>query len=308
MNLPSFFSFSPEVQRARRLRQPLVALETAVVTHGLPYPVNASLAADMEAEVRAHGAVPATVGVVRGKVCIGLEGSDLEHLAADKPMRKISRRDFGAAIARGESGGTTVAGTLLAAHRAGIRVFATGGIGGVHREAPFDVSADLPALAETPLVVVCAGAKSILDLPATLERLETLSVPVVGYRTDDFPAFYARRSGLPVPLRADSPREVVALAQAHWQMGMNSAVLLVVPPPEETALPEDFMERAVAQALEEARAQGISGQAVTPFLLSRVAALTEGRSLEANLSLLLNNARLAAQVAAAFPDVGRKMV
>ncbi len=308
MNLPSFYSFSPEVQRARRLGQPLVALETAVVTHGLPYPVNASLAADMEAAVRSRGAVPATVGVVRGKVCIGLQPEDLQHLAADKPMRKISRRDFGAAIARRESGGTTVAGTLLAAHRAGIRVFATGGIGGIHREAPFDVSADLPALAETPLVVVCAGAKSILDLPATLERLETLSVPVVGYQTDAFPAFYARKSGLPVPLRADSPAEVVALAQAHWDMGMRSAVLLVVPPPAETALPEEFMEKAVAQALDEAHAQGVSGQAVTPFLLSRVAELTEGRSLQSNLSLLLNNARVAAQVSAAFPPQGRKVV
>ncbi|GAB4535381.1 MAG: pseudouridine-5'-phosphate glycosidase [Anaerolineales bacterium] len=308
MTLPSFFQFSSAVQRAIRLRQPVVALETAVVTHGLPHPVNLNLATDMEAEVRSGGAVPATVGVVRGKVCIGLDTADLAHLATDKPMRKISRRDFSAAIARHESGGTTVAGTMLAAHQAGIRVFATGGIGGVHREAPFDVSADLPALSDTPMVVVCAGAKSILDLPATLERLETYSVPVVGYQTDDFPAFYARSSGLPVPMRADSPQEVVAIAQAHWEMGMPGAVLVVVPPPDDVALPAALMEQAIAGALAEAHAQGINGQAVTPFLLNRVGELTEGRSLRANLGLLLNNARVAAQIAAAFPDVGRKMV
>ncbi len=307
MNPPPFFKISPAVQRALRLRQPLVALETAVVTHGLPHPVNLTLATDMEAEVRTGGAVPATIGVVAGKVCIGLETTDLAHLAADKPMRKISRRDFSAAIARQESGGTTVAGTMLAAHRVGIRVFATGGIGGVHRDAPFDESADLHALGETPMIVVCAGAKSILDLPATLERLETYSVPVVGYQTDDFPAFYARSSGLPVSVRADSPQEVVAIAQAHWTMGLHSAVLVVVPPPEDVALPESLMEDAIAQALQEAHQQGISGQAVTPFLLDRVGALTEGRSLRANLGLLLNNAHVAAQIAAAFPDVGRKV-
>ncbi len=296
------------MQRAQRQRQPLVALETAVVTHGLPHPVNLTLATDMEAEVRAAGAVPATVGVVRGKVYIGLDTADLAHLATDKPMRKISRRDFGIAIARRESGGTTVAGTMLAAHQAGIRVFATGGIGGIHRGAPFDVSADLPALAETPMLVVCAGAKSILDLPATLERLETYSVPVVGYRTDDFPAFYARSSGLPLPVRADSPREVVEIARNHWTMGMRSAVLVVVPPPSEVALPDGEMEQAVSHALQEAQARGITGQAVTPFLLRRVGELTEGRSLRANLGLLLNNARLAARIAAAFPDVGHKVV
>jgi len=307
VNLPPFFQLSPAVQRAIRLRQPLVALETAVVTHGLPYPTNLTLATDMEAEVRAGGATPATVGVVRGKVCIGLDTADLAHLASEQPVRKISRRDFGAAIARSESGGTTVAGTMLAAHQTGIRVFATGGIGGVHRQAPFDVSADLPALAETPMIVVCAGAKSILDLPATLERLETLSVPVVGYQTDDFPAFYARSSGLPVPMRADTPQEVVGLAQAHWRMGLRSAVLVVTPPPRDVALPESVMQQAIERALEQARVQGISGQAVTPFLLERVAASTEGRSLRANLGLLLNNARLAAQIAAAFPTVGRKV-
>lgn len=308
MNLPSFFKISPAVQRALRLRQPLVALETAVVTHGLPHPVNLTLATDMEAEVRTGGAVPATIGVVGGKVCIGLETADLAHLAAEEPMRKISRRDFSVAIARQESGGTTVAGTMLAAHQAGIRVFATGGIGGVHRDAPFDESADLHALSETPMIVVCAGAKSILDLPATLERLETYSVPVVGYQTDDFPAFYARSSGLSVPVRADSPQEVVAIAQAHWTMGLHSAILVVVPPPKGVALPESLMEDAIARALQEAHQQGISGQAVTPFLLERVGALTEGRSLRANLGLLLNNAHVAAQIAAAFPDVGRKVV
>jgi pseudouridine-5'-phosphate glycosidase len=222
-----------------------------------------------------------------------------------EPLHKISRRDFATAIARGESGGTTVAGTLIAAHAAGIRVFATGGIGGVHRDAPFDVSTDLQELSRTPVMVVCAGAKSILDLAATLEVLETLGVPVIGYQTDEFPAFYARTSGLPVSVRADNPKEVADIANAHWNLGLTSAVLVVAPPPADVALSESEMETAVDQALAEAQAQNIRGQAVTPFLLGRVSELTGKASLRANLALLLNNAQIAAQISKAFSQGSR---
>lgn len=293
-------SYSSETKRAKQEKHPLVALETAVVTHGLPYPVNLKLAQDMEEEVREQGAVPATIGVVDGEVCIGIEPEQLHKLAEAKELLKISRRDFSGAIAKGLSGGTTVAGTLTVVPKASIRVFATGGIGGVHRDAPFDISADLPTLAQTPAIVVCAGAKAILDLPATLEYLETMAIPVIGYKTDEFPAFYARTSGLPVSIRAENVKEIAKIANAHWEMGVKSAVLVVVPPPEHDALPEDAMEAAINQAMSEAKAQNVRGQQVTPFLLSRVSELTGKASLKANLSLLLNNARVAAQIAKAL--------
>lgn len=290
-------SYSKEVLRAKSENKPIVALETTVITHGLPHPLNLELAQDMEREVREQGAVPATIGVVGGRVCIGLAGEQLETLAKAEDILKISRRDFSGAIAKGLSGGTTVAGTLTVLPQVGIRVFATGGIGGVHRGAAFDVSADLPALSQVPAVVVCAGAKAILDLPATIEYLETMAVPVVGYKTDQFPAFYARTSGLPVSVRADTAEEVAGIARAHWAMGVQSAVLVVVPPPEEDALAEEVMEEAIDQALEEAQNLKVRGQRVTPFLLSRVSELTGEASLKANLSLLLQNARVAAKIA-----------
>ncbi len=292
--------YSKEIKQAKHKKNPIVALETAVVTHGLPYPVNLELAQNMEKQVRDQGAVPATVGVLEGKVCIGLKPKQLHKLAEAKQPLKISRRDFAGAIAKGLNGGTTVAGTLTVLPQAGIRVFATGGIGGVHRDAPFDISADLPTLGQTPAIVVCAGAKSILDLPATLEYLETMAIPVIGYKTDEFPAFYARTSGLPVSVRADSTEEVTSIAKAHWKMGARSAVLVVVPPPEQDALPEAIMEEAIAQAMNEAQSQHVRGQQVTPFLLSRVSELTGEASLKANLSLLLNNARVAAKIAKAL--------
>ncbi len=298
--LPSAYRLAPEVARAISTRGPVVALETTVVTHGLPAPDNIKLARDMEAKVRENGATPATIGVLLGEIHIGMSQAQLEELAAAKPLRKISRRDFAPAIARRESGGTTVAGTMTAAQAAGIRVFATGGIGGVHRDAHFDISADLQELARTPMIVVCAGAKSILDLPATLEMLETFGVPVIGYQTDEFPAFYAQTSGLPVSVRADTPAEVAGIANAHWNLGLQSAVLVVVPPPAETALPQQDMETAVDQALKESQAQGLRGQQVTPFLLTRVSELTGHASLRANLALLLNNAQVAAQIAKAY--------
>lgn len=296
--LPDFFALSDEFARARAKGLPVVALESTVITHGLPYPENLKLARDMEAEVRAQGAIPATTALIDGKVCIGITDSQLEQLAqGTHPLRKISSRDFGPGIAQCASGGTTVAGTLAAAGAAGIRVFATGGIGGVHRGAPYDISADLGQLGKSPLIVVCAGAKAILDLPATLEVLESLGVPVIGYGTDDFPAFYSRSSGLKASARADNPEEVARLARAHWNLGMQSAVLVTVPIPEADALPPEQVNAEIDQALSEMHAQGISGQAVTPFLLARVSELSGGTSLRANLALLKNNARVAAQIA-----------
>jgi len=294
------FRYTPDVLISKQQKVPLVALESTVLTHGLPYPQNLQLARDMEAQVRAHGATPATIAVLEGVIHVGLSDEQLESLVRAEGLRKISGRDFGPAIAKKESGGTTVAGTLIAAHAAGIRVFATGGIGGVHRGAAYDVSADLPQLARRPLIVVCAGAKAILDLPATLEMLETLGVPVVGYRTGEFPAFYSQSSGLPVSARADTPEEVAEIALAHWGLGLDSAILVAVSPPGESALPAGDMEQVIEQALLEAQEKKIRGQAVTPFLLARVSELTGQSSLKANLALLLNNARVAAEIAVAL--------
>lgn len=299
MNLPPHFVLNSEVKAALKMQRPLVALESAVITHGLPQPENLLLAQELEQEVRGQSAVPATIALLHGKVHIGLNAEELEYLASGKdPARKISVRDFGVAVARRENGGTTVAATLLAAHRAGVKVFATGGIGGVHRDAPFDMSADLPALGATPLVVVCAGAKAILDLPATLETLETMGVAVVGYQTDEFPAFYSVSSGLKLMVSAQTPAEIAAIARAQWEMGISSAVLVVQPPPAEAALPRAQVDAVIDQAVHEAAEKGIRGAAVTPFLLGRVSELSGGASLRTNLALLRNNARLAAQVAA----------
>lgn len=302
--LPSSFQLYPEVGRAQGQKQPVVALESTVITHGLPYPSNLTLAEDMENEVRSQGAVPATIAVLDGEVCIGLSPNQLLQLAQPgRDVRKISTRDYGAAIASGASGGTTVAGTMLAGYLAGIRIFATGGIGGVHhnisrhRQPNYDISADLPALAHIPMIVVCAGAKAILNLPATLEYLETWGVPVVGYQSDDFPAFYSRSSGLKASARVDTPEEAARLARAHWSLGLQSAVLVTVPPPEEVALPQALVNEAIRQALREARERRIRGPEVTPYLLERVRRLTRDQSLRANLGLLLNNARVAAQIA-----------
>ncbi|MDH3943354.1 MAG: pseudouridine-5'-phosphate glycosidase [Anaerolineae bacterium] len=289
--------YSPEVGNALSDGAPIVALESTVITHGLPHPDNLQLALDMQKVVRANGATPATIAVLDGRLHVGLEAGQIETLAANKSARKLSRRDLAGAITMGGYGGTTVAATLFVAHRAGIRVFATGGIGGVHRQAPFDVSADLNAMADTPALVVSAGAKAILDLPATLEMLETLSVPVVGYQTDTFPAFYSRDSGLKVSQRVDSPEEAAVLASSHWGLGMVSAVLLAVPLPQEAAISYEDMESIINNAVTEAVDSGITGQEITPYLLSRVSQLSEGASLKANLALLKQNAAVAAQVA-----------
>ncbi len=279
---------------------PIVALESTVITHGLPRPQNLQLAREMERVVRENGAQPATIAILDGEIRLGLSDAELERLAGETNVRKISRRDFATAILKRECGGTTVAGTMFAAYRAGIRLFATGGIGGVHEVETLDISTDLQALADTPMIVVCAGAKAILDLPATLEYLETMAVPVIGYGTDEFPAFYSRRSGLPVSARLDSPEEVVRFAHTHWGLGLKSAVLVCQPLPFEDEIPAEKITPIIEQARREAAEQGIHGQPLTPFLLARLAELTGGESLRANLALLLNNARLAAQIACAF--------
>jgi len=300
MNMSKEMTLNSEVANAITMGKPIVALESAVITHGLAYPTNVELARDMEKAVRDEGAIPATVALLDGKVYVGIDESQLEALAMSKVLYKISRRDFAPAIALRRSGGTTVAGTMIAARAAGIRVFATGGIGGVHRQAPFDVSPDLPELSRTGMIVVCAGAKSILDLPATLEYLETHGVPVLGYKTDEFPAFYSKLSGLKVHVRVDSAEEVASIARMHWDMGFESGVLVVVPPPSENALNFEEIEEVIEKALQEAQAKKISGQVVTPFLLEKVAELTGGESVKSNVALLLNNANVAAQIAKAY--------
>lgn len=291
---------SAETERAIQAGWPVLAFESTVITHGLPHPQNLKLAQDMEQVARQHDVTPATIAVLEGAIRVGLPADELDRLSRMDKVHKISVRDLGPAMARGWSGGTTVAATMVAAQKAGIGVFATGGIGGVHRGAPFDVSADLLQLARTPIIVVCAGAKAILDLPATLEYLETQSVPVVGYQTENFPAFYSLSSGLKASVKADTAQEVVDIARAHWSLGNQGAVLVVNPPPKELALPNAAVEDAVQQALGECERLGIRGQGVTPFLLNRVSELTRGGSMEANLGLLVDNARVGCEIARAL--------
>ncbi len=299
--LPNFV-YSAEVQQAINSGIPIVALESTVITHGLPYPKNLELALSMEAVIRAEGACPATIAILAGTIHIGLTRNQIEKLVFEKDVRKISHRDFATAIVKKEYGGTTVAGTLFAANQVGIKVFATGGIGGVHTNSIFDISTDLSALSQIPLIVVCAGAKAILDLPATLEVLETKGVPVIGYQTDEFPAFYSSESGLPVSSRLNSPDEVVQFAFTHWQLGFNSAVLVTLPPPAGSALLSRDVKSAIEQAQKEASDNHIFGQALTPFLLARLTELTQGATLKTNIDLLLNNAQLAARISRNFPQ------
>jgi pseudouridine-5'-phosphate glycosidase len=297
MPLADYIEISPEVYDALHSDQPVVALESTVISHGLPRPTNLETARHCEAAIREEGAVPATVGIIGGKIVVGLDEDQLVTLALGEDIRKVSRRDYPIALARKEHGATTVAGTMIAAYLAGIHVFATGGIGGVHRGDADDVSADLPELAATPVAVVCAGAKSILDLPRTLEYLETAGVPVIGYQTDTFPAFYASSSGLPVDVRLDSPKEVAELLTVKWSLGLDGGALIAVPPPVELALPTDELETAIEQALKAADEAGIRGKALTPFLLEKISTITGGRSLEVNIALLERNARTAAHIA-----------
>jgi pseudouridine-5'-phosphate glycosidase len=295
---------SPEVADALRDGHPVVALESSVLAQGLPIPANRQAAELMTTAVRRAGAIPAVTAVVGGVAAIGLSADELARFLRRDGIRKVSSRDLGIAIVQGADGATTVAATLAIIARSDVRVFATGGIGGVHRAPAFDESADLIELSRTPRVVVCAGAKSILDLPATLERLETLGVPVIGFGTDEFPAFFSSTSGLPVSTTVETADQVALIERAHRQLGRREAILVVQPPPSDRALPYEEIEHAVADALREAATRGVRGSAMTPFLLAFVERATGGRSLDANLALLNANAELAGRIAVALARVG----
>jgi pseudouridine-5'-phosphate glycosidase len=297
-----YLRVSAPVRDALAEGRPVVALESTVIAHGLPRPANVEIARAMEAAIHAEGAVPATIALLDGEIVVGLDDTQLERLGNEDGVLKASRRDLASALVRRATTATTVAGTLACAALAGIRIFATGGIGGVHRGAAhsFDISADLDELARSPVLTVCAGAKAILDLRLTLEYLETRGVPVIGFQTDELPAFYSRESGLAVPHRADTVEEVAKIARAQWQSGLGGGILVTCPIPVEHALPPASVESAIARALAQAEEQGIHGPALTPFLLARVAALTGGESVAANSALLLNNATWAARFGAAL--------
>lgn len=295
----------PEVAEALALGLPVVALESTIISHGMPYPQNVQTALEVEEQVREAGAVPATIGIMKGKLKIGLTPEEIEEFGKSEDTVKVSRRDLATVVARKMNGATTVATTMILAEMAGIRVFATGGIGGVHRGASesFDISADLQELGKTNVAVVCAGVKSILDIGLTLEYLETMGVPVLGYKTEDFPAFYTRTSGYRVDAAVDSPEEAAEILRTKWDLGLEGGVVIANPIPEAFAMDEDLISEAIDTALEEAEALHIRGKESTPFLLAKVKALTDGQSLESNIALVLHNARVAAEIAAALGPV-----
>ncbi len=297
-------AFSDEVRVARETGVPIVALESTIITHGMPFPTNVETARRVEAEVRSCGAVPATIAVIDGVVKVGLEPPELDDLARRRDVAKLSRADFAVCLARGGTGATTVSATMIAAHHAGIRVFATGGIGGVHRgaERSFDISADLQELSQTPVTVVAAGAKAILDLPKTLEVLETLGVPVLCYQSDAFPAFWMRDSGLPAPVRVETPEEIASAHLMRSDLGLPGGQLVATPIPEADALNGADILPVIEDALAEAERSGIAAKKVTPFLLDKIGTATQGAALQANIALVLNNARLASQIASAMPQ------
>ena len=291
---------SNEVKQALEAKKPVVALESTVITHGLPRPKNLETARLMETAVREELAVPATICFLKGEIHAGLNNEELEMLANSEKAIKVSRRDIAGAIVKQLDGGTTVSGTMTIANLAGIKIFATGGIGGVHRGNQMDISADLPTLSKIPIIVVCSGAKSILDLPRTREYLETEGVPIIGFQTDELPAFYSPSSGLKVDFRFDNPKDIADFAKIHWELGLPTAVLVTVPPPTESALPSDYMEEMIELAISEAGDRQITGAATTPFLLDRISKQTGQRSLDANIALLVNNAHVAGQIAVEF--------
>lgn len=294
-----WLTISPTVQKCLQDGGPVVALESTVITHGLPKPINLDLAHQMEEQIRSVGAEPATIALLGGKISVGLSSKELEELALAQDVHKISIRDLGTAIARDLNGGTTVAATMNIAHRVAIQVFATGGIGGVHRGDSGDVSADLTELSRTPVAVVCSGAKAILDLPRTVEWLETVGVPIIGWQTKEFPAFYSRESGIEVDSNVENPAELVNLLKAHWELGFGG-VLICVPCPEDSAIPVVEVEAILETALMEAKREGVHGKDLTPFLLHQMSELSSGLTQKANLALLRNNALIAAQIAKAL--------
>ncbi|RCK43953.1 pseudouridine-5'-phosphate glycosidase [Thalassospira profundimaris] len=300
--MSDFIDIAPEVAEALAAGKPVVALESTIISHGMPYPQNLETAQAVEQDVRDNGAVPATIAVIGGRCKIGLSPEELEYFAKGTDILKLSRRDIPYCIAKKRDGATTVSATMILAEKAGIRVFATGGIGGVHRDLAgnFDVSADLTELGKTSVAVVCAGAKAILDIPKTLEHLETLGVPVIAYGTDEFPAFYSVESGHKAPLRLDSPQDLAAFLKSKWEFGLEGGVVIGNPPEVDKALAREAIEGAIEDALADAKEQNILGRDVTPFLLARVTNLTEGKSLEANIALVRNNARLGAKIAVAM--------
>lgn len=300
MTRSDFLTIRSVVESALASSQPVVALESTVIAHGLPRPQNLETALRLEEIVGVEGGIPATIAGLNGKLCVGLDDEQRELIAKSDDVRKLSTRDLPIAVARQWNGATTVAATLWIAHRAGIQMFATGGIGGVHRGSLPDISADLPELARTPMIVVCSGAKIVLDLPATREWLETHSITVVGYECDEMPAFYSRRSGLPVDVRCDSPKEVVEIFKAQRDLRMESALVVTVPVPAEAEVDSDLLQRVLDDALGEAEREKIAGRDLTPFLLARMAEQSEGATLRANIALLENNARVAARIARAL--------
>jgi pseudouridine-5'-phosphate glycosidase len=300
-----YLAIHPEVAEALQARKAVVALESTIISHGMPYPRNVETARLVEQTLRDGGAIPATIAVLDGRIRIGLTDDDLEHLATSKSVIKVSRRDLPVALATRADGATTVAATMICAALAEVPVFATGGIGGVHRgaESTLDISADLDELAVTNVAVVCAGAKAILDLPKTVEYLETRGVPVLGYGTDELPAFYTRNSGIKLASRCDDPLTAARILRAKWQLGLKGGVVIANPIPQSAALDQEMVDGAIAQALADADAQGVSGKEVTPFLLSRLEELTGGASLEANIALVRNNASVAASIAHAYAEL-----
>lgn len=300
--LEKWLEYSQEVKEAKQAGKPVVALESTIISHGMPYPQNVQTAREVEQIIRENGAVPATIAILDGKIKIGLSDEELEYLGQSRDVEKASRRDLPYLLTAKKNGATTVAATMICAELAKIEVFVTGGIGGVHREAEttMDISADLQELAKTNVAVVCAGAKSILDLGLTLEYLETQGVPVAGYRTDSLPAFYTRTSQYNVNFRLDTPEAVAVMIKTKWELGLDGGVVVANPIPEEDALEESFIAQVIEKALGEAGEKQISGKQVTPFLLGKVKELTEGKSLVANIALVKNNARVGAKIAASL--------
>ncbi len=294
------FIYSSEVKKAINQHSPLVALESTVITHGLPQPTNYEVALAMENEVIKENATPATICIINGIIHVGIANTELKTLSQTTNSIKVSRKDIAYAVSYGLNGGTTVSGTMTIAHAAGIKVFATGGIGGVHRGNTFDISADLPTLARIPMIVVCSGAKAILDIPATRENLETNGVPILGYKTNELPAFYSIKSGIKVDRQVNNEEEIASIAQTHWKLGLSSAMLVTVPPPRDLEIPAIQIAMQIEKALEEADKNNINGASITPYLLQKVNEETKGKSMRVNIALLKNNARVAAKIAAAL--------
>jgi pseudouridine-5'-phosphate glycosidase len=297
-----YIEMHPIIQKALDEKKAVVALESTIISHGMPYPENVAMALKVEQIIKAEGAVPATIAIIDGVIKVGLTEDEIKYLAQKKDVLKVSKRDFGYCVSQKRTGATTVSGTMLVANMAGIKVFATGGIGGVHRgaELSFDISRDLEELAELDVAVICAGAKSILDLGLTLEYLETKGVELIGYQTKELPAFYSRESGFDLEIKLDSPKEIADLMEAKWSLGIKGGMVIANPIPKAFSQDAKMMDQVISKALEEARLNGIKGKDTTPFLLAKVKELTKGVSLEANLELVYNNARLAAQIAKSY--------